>query len=172
MQEKVEILAYQQTWNVERRRSCESMPPPSDRWRHCSPVPAHMCKDGRPRDRPLGAFAHVRISLSRQRCARLTRPSCGIGPGGRAPFEEDSRNEAQQRSRKTVSKPRRGASHIFPRLERDTRATTSPGHTLVRLPRSCSFNGDGEEETRHPCVSNNGICAANPEATLDISGTR
>lgn len=49
----------------------ESIPSQDDRWQHCSPVPAHMCKDGRPRGRSVGAFAHVRISLSRQRCARL-----------------------------------------------------------------------------------------------------
>lgn len=100
------IFAYQQMWNVGKcapsgvASARESMQSPSDRWQHCSPVPAHMCKDGRPRGRLVVAFAHVRISLSRQRCARLTRPSCGIGPGGRAPLEEDSWNESQRRSRK------------------------------------------------------------------------
>lgn len=32
------------------------------------PTPAHMCKDGCPRSRIVGAFVHVRISLSRSQC--------------------------------------------------------------------------------------------------------
>jgi len=51
----------------------ESMPPWNHRWQRCAPVPAHMCKDGCPRGRTVGAFAHVRVSLSRsQRCAFVT----------------------------------------------------------------------------------------------------
>lgn len=51
----------------------ESMPARGHRWQRCAPVPAHMCKDGRPRGRTVGAFAHVRASLSHsQRCALVT----------------------------------------------------------------------------------------------------
>lgn len=76
-----------------------------------------MCKDGRPRGRPIGAFAHVRISLSRQRSVLVidiivrngTRACTAHGGGsGRYTGATITPRWATTCARRTI--------HIFPRL--------------------------------------------------------
>jgi len=98
------------------------MPPRCDRWQRCAPVPAHMCnwQHGCPRGRAVGAFAHVRVSLSRLRCYAFVTTRLSSGESSRGDARLASGTDLRGRYCKRVRElydvwGKR--SHIFPRLQ-------------------------------------------------------